>query len=77
MHARPEQFTSIILKDLTNSTQAAWGNSYISGGKTRMSDERLPKKIYEELQTGNRSQDGQKKQYKDTLKDSLKNVNIS
>ena len=43
-----------------------------------MSDERLPKKIFHgELQVGNRSHGGQKKRYKDTLKVSLKNFNIS
>ena len=39
----------------------------------RMSDGRLPKKVfYGELQEGKRSQGGQKKRYKDTLKASLK-----
>ena len=38
-----------------------------------MPDERLPKKVfYGELQEGKRSQGGQKKCYKDTLKASLK-----
>ena len=44
---------------------------------TRMPDERLPKKVlYGELQEGKRSQGGQKKRYKDTLKASLKDFNI-
>ena len=44
---------------------------------TRMPDGRLPKKVlYGELQEGNRSQGGQKKRYKDTLKASLKDFNI-
>ena len=44
-----------------------------TGNVTRMSDERLPKKIlYGELQVRKRSYGGQKKQYKDTLKASLK-----
>ena len=44
---------------------------------TRMPDEQLPKKLfYGELQEGKRSQDGQKKRYKDTLKASLKDFNI-
>ena len=43
----------------------------------RMPDERLPKKIfYRKLQEGKRSQGNQKKQYKDTLKASLKNFDI-
>ena len=42
-----------------------------------MSDERLPKKVfYGELQEGKRSQGGQKKRYKDTLKASLKDFDI-
>ena len=42
-----------------------------------MPDERLPKKVlYGELQEGKRSQAGQKKRYKDTLKASLKDFNI-
>ena len=42
-----------------------------------MTDERLPKKVlYGELQEGKRSQGGQKKRYKDTLKASLKDFNI-
>ena len=48
-----------------------------TGHVTRMHDERLPKKIlYGELQVGKRSHGGQKKQYKDTLKPSLKDFNI-
>ena len=42
-----------------------------------MRDERLSKKVhYGELQEGKRSQGGQKKRYKDTLKTSLKDFNI-
>ena len=42
-----------------------------------MPDERLPKNVlYGELQEGKRSQGGQKKRYKDTLKASLKDFNI-
>ena len=45
---------------------------------TRMPNERLPKKVlYGKLQEGKRSQGGQKKRYKDTLKASLKDFNIS
>ena len=40
-------------------------------------DERLPKKVlYGELQEGKRSQGGQKKRYKDTLKASLEDFNF-
>ena len=40
-------------------------------------DERLPKKVfYGELQEGKRSQGGQMKHYKDTLKASLKDFDI-
>ena len=43
----------------------------------RMPDERLPKKVfYGELQEGKRSQGGQKKRYKDTLKASLKDLDM-
>ena len=48
-----------------------------TGYVIRMTDERLPKKvIYGELQEGKRSQGGQKKRYKDTLKASLKDFDI-
>ena len=48
-----------------------------TGHVTRMPDERLPKKVlYGELQEVKRSQGGQKKRYKDTLKDSHKDFNI-
>ena len=48
-----------------------------TGHVTRMSDERLPKTdLYGELHEGKRSQGGQKKRYKDTLKASLKDFNI-
>ena len=48
-----------------------------TGHVTRMPDERLPKKVlYGELQEGKRSQGGQKKRYKDTLKASLMDFNI-
>ena len=47
------------------------------GHVTRMPNERLPKKVfYGELQEGKRSQGGQKKRYKDTLKASLEDFNI-
>ena len=48
-----------------------------TGYVTRIPDERLPKKVfYGEMQEGKRSQGGQKKRYKDTLKASLKDFNI-
>ena len=48
-----------------------------TGHVTRMPDEWLPKKVfYGELQSGKRSQCGQKKRYKGTLKVSLKDFNI-
>ena len=48
-----------------------------TGHVIRMHDERLPKKVfYGELQDGKRSQCGQKKRYKDTLKASLKDFDI-
>ena len=48
-----------------------------TGHVTRMHEERLPKKIlYGELEMGKRSHGGQKKRYKDTLKASLKDLNI-
>ena len=57
---------------LMKLTQLRW-----TGHVTRMPDERLPKKVlYGELQEGKRSQGGQKKRYKDTLKASLKVFNI-
>ena len=44
-----------------------------TGHVVGMPDERFPKKVfYGELQEGKRSQGGQKKRYKDTLKASLK-----
>ena len=57
---------------LMKLTQLKW-----TGHVTRMPDERLPKKVlYGELQEGKRSQGGQTKRYKDTLKASLKDFNI-
>ena len=48
-----------------------------TGHVIRMPDERLPKKVfYGELQKAKRSQSGQKKRYKDTLKASLKDFDI-
>ena len=48
-----------------------------TGHVIRMPDARLPKKVfYGELQEGKRSQGGQKKRHKDTLKASLKDFEI-
>ena len=48
-----------------------------TGHVIRMPDARLPKKVfYGELQEGKRSQGGQRKRYKDTLKASLKDFEI-
>ena len=48
-----------------------------TGHVIRMPDERLPRKVfYGELQERKRSQGGQKKRYKDTLKASLKDFDI-
>ena len=55
----------------------AWTQLRWTGHVTTMPDERLPKKVlYGEPQEGKRSQGGQKKRYKDTLKASLKDFNI-
>ena len=60
------------LHTLLKLAQLRW-----KGPVTRMPDELLPKKIlYGELQVGKHSHGGQKKQYKDTLKASLKDFNI-
>ena len=60
------------LHTLLKFAQLRW-----TGHVTRMPDERLPKKVLsDELQEGKRSQGGQKKRYKDTLKASLKDFNI-
>lgn len=57
---------------LLRKAQLRW-----AGHVTRMSDERLPKRIlYGELQTGTRSHGGQKKRFKDTLKVSMKDFGI-
>ena len=48
-----------------------------TGHVRRMSDKQLPKNVfYGELKEGKRSQGGQKKRYKDTLKNSLKDFDI-
>ena len=71
-HRSPERAAMQSLHTLLKLAQFRW-TSHV----TRMPDERLPKKIlYGELQVGKRSHGGQKKQYKDTLKASLKDFNI-
>jgi hypothetical protein len=48
-----------------------------AGHVVRMPDHRMPKiLLYSEIQSGKRSQGGQKKRFKDTLKSSLKSFNI-
>ena len=68
-------FITIKMKSvhtLLKHAQLRW-----TGHVTRMPDERPPKKVlYGELQEGKRSQGGQKKRYKDTLKASFKDFNI-
>ena len=57
---------------LLNLAQLRW-----TGHVTRMPEECLPKKIlYGELEMGEHSHGGQKKRYRDTLKASLKDLNI-
>nr|VZI45644.1 unnamed protein product [Spirometra erinaceieuropaei] len=49
-----------------------------SGHLVRMDDERLPKRLfYEDVATGSRRQGGQIRRYKDTLKSSLKRLQIN
>ena len=58
---------------LLKKAQVRW-----AGHIVRMPNTRLPKRLfYGELTEGKRSQGGQKKRYKDTLKVSLKSFNIS
>ena len=66
-HGGPEES-----RDATKLAQLRW-----TGHVIRMPDKRLPKKLfYGELREGKRSQGGQKKRYKDTLKASLKDFDI-
>jgi hypothetical protein len=59
------------------TTQLTQHDCFMAGLVVRMPDHRLPKKLlYGELQAGKRSQGGQKKRYKDTLKASLKRCSI-
>ncbi|BHF82670.1 hypothetical protein SprV_0802580900 [Sparganum proliferum] len=49
-----------------------------SGHLVRMDDERLPKRLfYGDVATGSRRQGGQIRRYKDTLKSSLKRLQIN
>ena len=60
-------FSNVILRHKVCTAKMDW----------RLTSELLLKKVfYGELQEGKRSQDGQKKRYKDTLKASLKDFNI-
>ena len=73
MHVRPGQYTNAMgMHTVLKLAQLRW-----TGHVIRMPDARLPKKVfYGELQEGKRSQGGQKKRYKDTLKASLKDFEI-
>ena len=71
--------TEVLKKANMQSVHTLWKLAHLrwTGHVTRMPDERLPKKVlYGEQQEGKRSQGGQKKRYKDTLKASLKDFNI-
>ena len=60
------------VQTLLLKSQARW-----AGHVVRMSDDRLPKQLlYGELQEGKRTVGGQKKRFKDTLKSSLKELQI-
>ena len=71
----PEQSGMQSVHSVLKLAQLRWTCHVI-----RMPDERLPKRVsvvaYGELQEGKRSQGGQKKRYKDTLKASLKDFDI-
>ena len=57
---------------MLKTSQLRW-----AGHVVKMSDERLLKRIlFGELKVGTRSQGGQKKRFKDTLKASLKDLGI-
>ena len=60
------------IEAMLNQAQLHW-----SGHVTRMDDGRLPKQLFHaELSTGKRHKGGQRKQYKDVLKSTLKACNI-
>ena len=60
------------IEAMLNQAQLRW-----SGHVTRMDDSRLPKQLFHaELSTGKRHKGGQRKQYKDVLKSTLKACNI-
>ena len=63
-----EQADTTSIEAMIVKSQLRW-----SGHVARMADTRLPKQImYSELETGKRTQGGQRKRYKDTLHHSLK-----
>ena len=60
------------IEAMLNLAQLRW-----SGHVSRMDDSRLPKQLFHaELSTGKRHKGGQRKQYKDVLKSTLKAYNI-
>ncbi|VDL94189.1 unnamed protein product [Schistocephalus solidus] len=70
LHVKQVSYKPVIL---TMLTQLRW-----SGHLVRMDDERLPKRLfYGVVATGSRRQGGQKRRYKDTLKKSLRQLQIN
>jgi hypothetical protein len=65
--------TSLSIYTILMKSQMRW-----AGHVVRMPDHRIPKQLlYGELQQGNRTQGGQRKRFKDTLKASLKAFSIN
>ncbi|VDL88732.1 unnamed protein product [Schistocephalus solidus] len=74
MHIYALERTGILsIHAMLRQVQLRW-----SGHLVRMDDERLPKRLfYGDVATGSRRQGGQKRRYKDTLKTSLKQLQIN